>query len=343
MAVTIRRLVRFLGVLLAGLVLAACTSSTSGSGSSAGVVQSHDSPAGKAGASSAGGGATGGMTDRVASGVVSAGAVTAAVVREASVVVQVDGELAAAAAKVRAVAASLGGTVSSETTTYADTGGPPPSGTTGGTSTPGGGKSAPASAVPVRPGESVLVLRVPEPMLDRALGLVGGAGGVGRELSRWASAQDVTADLADLESRVATQRASVTRVRALLAKARTLQDVVTLESEVTKRESELEAVEARRAALAGRADLATLTVDLRTGQAAAPPARPANAFLDALHSGWHAVAASTVVILTVLGALLPIAVVLAVAGAPALWWIRRRRPRRGMPPATPAPSADPGP
>ena len=190
-----------------------------------------------------------------------------------------------------------------------------------------------------QPGESVLVLRVPTDALDRALTLLTGAAGVGKELSRAATSQDVTGDLADLQSRVATQRASVARVRALLAQATSLQQVVTIESEVTKRESDLEAAQARQAALADRADLATLTIDLRTPSVVPPPPSRPNAFLDGLGSGWHAVTASTTVVLTVLGALLPIAVVAAVLGVPVLWWLRRRRGIRPLAPPPAAPDA----
>jgi Domain of unknown function (DUF4349) len=336
MAVPFRRTAPIVPVLLAaGLAVAACTSSSTSSTASTGARSAREAAqpgvgkgqdtSGRAGsaAGDAAAGKAGGQ------GALDAAAVKPRVVRTAQVVVQVDGELAAAAARVRAAAEGLGGTVSSETTTYVDTGSPSPAATT---------KAA------ARPGESVLVLRVPEPDLDRALTLITGPAGVGRELSRSASAQDVTADLADLASRVSTQRASVTRVRALLAKASSLQDVVTLEAEVTKRESELEAAEARRAALADQADLATLTVDLRTKEAAAAVTQQQpNAFLDGLRSGWNAVTASTTVILTVLGAVLPVAVVLGVLGAPVLWWSRRRRSTAGpVQSASTPPAADAG-
>ncbi len=188
------------------------------------------------------------------------------------------------------------------------------------------------------------MLRVPEADLDRALALVTGPGGVGKELDRTTSAQDVTGDLADLASRVATQQASVARVRALLASATSLKDIVLLESEVSTRESDLEALQARRAVLADQADLATLTVDLRTpATIPPPPAEPAdpNAFLQGLQSGWHAVVASTTVIVTVLGALLPLAVVAALLGVPVLWVLRRRRSAAG--PQAPAPARPPPP
>jgi hypothetical protein len=288
--------------------------------------------AGAAGSAAARAGST---ADRAGQSTLDPSAVKPRVVRTAQVVVEANGTLSAAAAKVRALAQSLGGSVANETTTYAGPGGTTPA--------PGPAGSAPrADATPapartVGPGESVLVVRVPADALDRALTLLTGATGVGKELSRSATSQDVTGDLADLQSRVATQRASVTRVRALLARATSVAQVVSIESELTKRESDLEAAEARQAALADRADFATLTVDLRTPDVVPPPPpAQANPFVEGLRSGWHAVAASTAVILTVLGALLPVAVVLAVLGAPVLWWWRRRR--GGLPPVAPAPA-----
>ncbi len=331
-------------VVLAGaLALAACSTSGGSAGSSAASSAPEPgyaaAPAAAAGSAASGTSARGAKDAGSTATTLDAAAVKPRIVRTAQVVVQVDGELAIAAAKVRAVARTLGGTVSDETTTYADTGetttGPATPATTGAASD---GSASTAPARQARPGESVIVLRVPSADLDRALVLLTGPVGVGKELSRAATAQDVTGDLADLQSRVATQRASVTRVRALLARATSLQQIVSIESEMTKRESDLEAAEARQAALADRADFATLTVDLRTPEAVPPPpAAEPNAFVQGLTGGWRAITASTAVVLTVLGALLPVAVVLAVLGAPVLWWLRRRR--RGAVPVAPTPPA----
>ena len=262
-------------------------------------------------------------------------------------VVRVDGELAPAAAKVRAIAQGLGGSVASETTTFADAGDPGAT-TDGSDANAGSGTGAPtaSSTAPgiataaAHPGQSLLVLRVPESSVDQALAQITGAAGVGKELSRSASAQDVTGDLADLQSRVATQRASVERIRALMGKAGSLQDVVLLESEVTKREADLEALEARRAALADSADLATLSVDLRTAAAVVPaPPQKRNAFLEGLDSGWQALVASMTVVLPCSGSLLPLAIVLVLVGGPLLWVLRRRRRPVPTPSATPSPGA----
>ena len=263
-------------------------------------------------------------------------------IRTADIVLQVD-HLDTSAARVRAVAQSVGGAVSSEVTTFPDS----PTSTGPQTDAPGGGAgqkdgagqgsgSGPATVVrSTRPGESVIVLRVPVASLDQAIDRVTAVGTV---LSRTSTSQDVTADLADVGSRVKTQQASVERVRQLLAKATSLQDIVTLEGELTRRQSDLEALEARRASLADRAALSTLTVTLRT-PAVTEEVDRSNGFMAGLRRGWQAVIASTAVILTLLGALLPLIVLAAAIGLPLTWWIRRRRARAHRPSAPPVPAA----
>jgi hypothetical protein len=242
------------------------------------------------------------------------------IVRTAEVIVEV-GQLAAPAARIRQAAVDLGGFVSNETTGYAAPGAPM-------TTTDSSGKEATRQALT---GQSVLVLRIPEPRLTQALDR---AAGVGKELSRSSSAEDVTGDLADLTSRTATQKGSVARVRQLLAGAKTLQEIVLLESELTKRESELEALQARLATLADRADLATLTVVLQTPAVQEP--QEDNRFMKGLRNGWNALLDSTGVLITLVGALLPFALVGALVGLP-LWRLARTRRRRPTQPVAPLP------
>jgi hypothetical protein len=298
---------------------AAGIESTSGAGSEAPRGVAAPAPADRAGA-------------KVDSGATSAGSpgtadlrapavVGARLIRTADVAVQVD-DLAVAAGRVRAVAIGLGGRIASETTGFRQP-----------------VEQKPAEGTPdAKPeaaerGESLLVVRVPEARLDTAIDQVAA---IGEELSRTSASQDVTGDLADVSSRLATQRASVARVRALLARATRLQDVVLLESEMSKRESDLEALEARLASLTDQADLATLSVTLRTPPAAAAAEQNDRGFVAGLRNGWKAIGASTNIVLTVLGALLPVAVVLALLGTPVFLVVRRRRGRgRAQAPATP--------
>ena len=93
----------------------------------------------------------------------------------------------------------------------------------------------------------------------------------------------------------------------------------------------LESLKGQQRSLDDLTALSTIAVTL-LGKAAAKPAPPQAAqggFLAGLKSGWKAFTASIKVILTVLGALLPFAVVLGVPVWLVLWWLRRRRTTTG--------------
>jgi len=261
-------------------------------------------------------------------------------VRTAQVTVEVK-NLTTSAAAVRQIAVDLGGIVGSETTGYGAPATQPalPGGTVPGQSSgPSSGQSAPTTATT---GEAVITLRVPEPKLDTAMQRLSQ---VGKELTRTTTSEDVTATLADLGSRVATQERSLARVRALLARASSLSEIVSIEAELSRREADLEALQARQRALTDQAALSTLTAILRL-----PDVKPAieedddEGFLAGLKAGWKALVVSTMVVLTVLGALLPPLAVLLVIGVPALLLWRRYRPARAPRPGPPSRAPRPGP
>jgi hypothetical protein len=153
---------------------------------------------------------------------------------------------------------------------------------------------------------------------------------LGEEVSRTTDSEVVETRLVDLESRTATQRAGVERIRALLEQAESLEDVLALEAELTRRQSDLESVDAQRAALADMAAMSTLTVVLTLPDDVEASEEPLPPFLDGLSAGWEALVASTTVVLVVVGALLPFAVVAAVLGGLVLLAVRLAgRRRRG--------------
>jgi hypothetical protein len=171
------------------------------------------------------------------------------------------------------------------------------------------------------------VLRVPSTGLDR---LVDDLAALGTVLARSAHTEDATAQVVDLDSRVATQRASVTRVRALLAQAASVGDVVAVESELARREADLESLERRLAALRDRVALSTLTVELR-GAPAPPPAAAPPGFGAGLGAGWAGLRVLGTALATAAGFLLPFLPLLAVAAGVVWAVVRRRRRRRGGP------------
>ncbi len=168
---------------------------------------------------------------------------------------------------------------------------------------------------------SRIVLRVPPEEYDAVLGRLSG---LGKLLSREVSAKDVTDQVVDVDSRIKSQRASVSRVRALMAKATTISDIVSLESELSTRESNLESLEAELKSLKERTGMATVTLLLRQPDAGAPgdQEEPAS-FSDALSGGWQAWKTALRWALVAIGSVLPFAVTAALLYV--LWRLVRDR------------------
>jgi hypothetical protein len=181
-----------------------------------------------------------------------------------------------------------------------------------------------------------VVLRVPVNDYNRVVAEVKK---LGKVTSNSHKATDVTKDLTDVESRIASQKKSIERLRTLMSKANTVGDVIQVESELATREADLESLQSQQATLSAQAALSTLTLNFEK-----PPAKPAPAaaaedntgFLPGLKAGWHALVATVDVTLTVLGAVLPFLLGLAVLGALPAWLLIRRR--RGTTPATTSPA-----
>ncbi|MFD6282022.1 DUF4349 domain-containing protein [Streptomyces sp. NPDC060209] len=189
---------------------------------------------------------------------------------------------------------------------------------------------------------SHLVLRVPQDRYDEVLRSLAGAG---KLVSRTSNAKDVTGQVVDVESRIATQRASVARVRDLMDKAEKLTDVVTLEGELSSRQAALESLLAQQASLKDRTTLATITLELsEQDENAKDPEEEDTGFLDALGGGWDAFVTMLRWIMVAIGATAPF---LAAAAVLVLLWrlLRRRRSRRPTAPrqATETSEAPPAP
>jgi hypothetical protein len=207
---------------------------------------------------------------------------------------------------------------------------------------------------------ATITLRVPQERFGEALKRLEQGG---KLLDRDNDSKDVTGQVIDTESRIATQRASVNRVRKLMDSAERISDIVMLEGELTRRQAELESLLAQQASLKDRTSLSTITLELSEpvrndddGDEGAP------GVLDALEGGWDALGSTARWVGVVFAATLPFLVVLA--GLWALWrWllgpaVRRVRPARPdtagshpaplpaygsvLPPAAPAGAGDDG-
>ncbi|MEV3921906.1 DUF4349 domain-containing protein [Actinomadura coerulea] len=215
------------------------------------------------------------------------------------------GDVEAAAAKAKQLAAAAGGYVEREST----------------------------SSDPAR---SEIALKIPGDRYAEVLGRLGAE--LGTKLSLSQQAEDVTGEVADVDARVRSAKAALESFRKLLDRADSVGEIMSIEQEISQREADLEALQARQKSLAHRTQFATVTVTLVSK--AAPPAEeePRGGFTGGLRNGWHAFTAFVGGVAAVLGWLLPFLVAAAVIGLPALALRRRLRARSAGTGADPAPA-----
>lgn len=180
---------------------------------------------------------------------------------------------------------------------------------------------------------SHLVLRVPQEKYADVLEELSGSG---KLIERKVSADDVTDQVVDVESRVASQKASVERVRDLMDKATELSDIVSLESQLSTRQAELESLKARQASLKDRTALSTITLVLSETEEKKEK-DDETGFTDALNGGWEAFVTTMRWLAVAVGAVLPFLAALLVLLA--AWKLTRNRlPQRLR--RTPRPTVD---
>jgi Domain of unknown function (DUF4349) len=216
------------------------------------------------------------------------------IIRSATMTVVVPDE-SQAATRLRAIASAHGGVVTTENVVS------------------GGEKSYYA--------QSTIVISVPADQLDGALTDIAAVGDV---TLRTIESTDVTAKVADVDSRIKTMRASIARMQDLLTRAGSVTEIAQVEGELTSRESDLESLLAQQKALAQRVSQSPITVTLTRVAIVEPRPVPETGFIAGLRAGWHAFTLFGIGLLTVAGALLPFLALLALIGVPGVWLLRRR-------------------
>ncbi|WP_433240564.1 DUF4349 domain-containing protein [Streptosporangium sp. CA-135522] len=186
-------------------------------------------------------------------------------------------------------------------------------------------------------GSAQLVFKIPP------AGYPGLLSRLGRELGSRESLQqnteDVTEQVADVDSRLKSARSALDSLRTLLKKADTIGEVLEVEREISGRESDLESLQARQKTLASQTSVATLTLNL-VGPATvvAEPEDEPSGFLGGLRTGWRGFVTTVKVTLTVVGALLPWLIVIVPLWLLVAFLLRRagRTRSRTAPPPLPA-------
>jgi hypothetical protein len=186
----------------------------------------------------------------------------------------------------------------------------------------GQGAGQPASSA-----TATVTLKIPAAVYPATLGRLTGAG-LGTQLSLQQQAQDVTQQVADVSSLVASDQAAITQLRALLKDAGSVGDLLSVQDQINNETSNLESMLAQQQALDHQTAYATVTLTLvgpkavvkaKAKQRPAPPPGLASG----LTGGWRAFRLTIDWLLAFIGAVAPFAAVVAVI-AGGVWWLRRR-------------------
>jgi hypothetical protein len=195
-----------------------------------------------------------------------------------------------------------------------------------------------ANAGPGQPSQAraVVTFKVPVAGYQPALASLSGRG-LGTQLSLTQQAQDVTQQVADTASRVASDQAAIGQLRSLLKRAGSVAELLSVQNQIDGQESDLEAMLAQQSALDRETAYATLTLTLVGPKAVVAPAKqsPPPGLAGGLSRGWHAFRVTVSWLLTALGAAAPFLAAVLVIGGLAWWGRRRVRGRRQQPAAGP--------
>ncbi len=156
---------------------------------------------------------------------------------------------------------------------------------------------------------------------------------LGEQVSRKSATDDVTQQVADVNSRLESMRASLDRVRALYATAVSIRDVISIESEVAEREADYESLQAQQRGLTKQAAHSIVHLQLVAKQVVVAHARKhSTGVLDKFGRGWDAFVATARWTLGAIGTVLPFLVLFGGIGVVALWLRRRHASAPSSPP-----------
>ncbi len=183
---------------------------------------------------------------------------------------------------------------------------------------------------------SHLVLRVPVSSFTTA---VDDLEHLGKVVHSTSTAKDVTTEVIDIQQRLKTLRISLNELNSFQRQAANIDQLLRFENAITQRRGEYQSLKSQRDYLTNQTSMSTINLDLSVPRpvVAAPRHDHHAGFLTGLQHGWAALTGTVLVALTVVGAVLPFAVLLVIVGVPVWWWVRRTW--RTPPVATPSEDA----
>jgi hypothetical protein len=186
-----------------------------------------------------------------------------------------------------------------------------------------------ASVNPDHPAQATasIQLKIPVASYPATLGQL--ASHLGTQLSLRQQAQDVTQQVADVNSQVTSDEAAIAQLRALLSHAGSVGDLLSVQNQINEEETALESMQAQQRALSHETSYATVTLTLLGPKAKPAVHRPKAppTLGGGLGAGWHALRITVSWTLAFLGAIAPFAAIAAIAGF-VIYRARRRLARR---------------
>lgn len=176
-------------------------------------------------------------------------------------------------------------------------------------------------------GSATLILRIPAERLQE---VIDDLAALGRADEISTSTSDVTVYVADIESRIATQRGIIDRLNGMFAQATTIADLITLETTIAEHQATLEDLEAQQRSIDDQVALSTISLYLRS-EAEAPAQEPMD-FLSGLAAGWGAFVGFFSGLLVALGVLLPWLIAAGIISAAIVLIVRWNRRRKAASP-----------
>jgi hypothetical protein len=147
------------------------------------------------------------------------------------------------------------------------------------------------------------------------------------------STEDVTGQLADVNSRVKSAQESIDQLRLLFSRATRLGDVITLERELSQRQADLEALQAQQRSLDAQTTMSTIMVSIGTPDVVAQVKKDEDqaGFVSGIKKGWDGMVTFVVGTAHAVGLVLPLGSLLIVIGLAVWVLVRRFIPRRESP------------
>lgn len=185
-----------------------------------------------------------------------------------------------------------------------------------------------ASSDPAQPSKATaaVTVKIPVAAYQATLAQLTGKA-LGAQLSLTQQAQDVTQQVASVNSQVTSDEAAIAQLRALLRRAGSVGDLLTVQNQIDSEENALQSMLAQKSALDHETAYATVTITI-VGPVAAvrpkprPKPAPPPGLAGGLAGGWHAFVLTIDWLLAVIGAIAPFAAAAVVVGGIA-WGLRR--------------------